>query len=72
MIYIICKHINKLIGYGGILLVCKILKCRNLNNKKKILHVLGILSSLAFYGKVRSKALIPISSTLFGINNPRI
>jgi len=72
MISILKKYFNKLIGYGGLLLLYKIAKCNSITNKKKILRIIGLLISLAFFGKLRGKAIVPLSSTLFGINNPRV
>lgn len=61
-----------MIGYGLVLLLCKLAKSKNISNKNKIFSIIGISTSLTFFGKVRGKAIVPILSTLFGINNPRV
>ena len=40
--------------------------------KKQVFYILGTSIFLAFYGKIKKGSVVPVISTLFGLNNPRI
>lgn len=72
MYKIILKYLLKIFGYGGIFLIWKLCKRNDISLLKKILYNSGILSMISLIAKMKNGPLMPIISTLFGLNNPKI